>query len=194
MVVVRMQLPTLRLLSNFMIDNNVDKSVIVRLGLTIAVITAIADQLSKWAMMEGVFGLSFWPPQQGFPWGSSVEILPFFDLVTVWNQGVSFGLFADDSPYTLWMLIGLTSIIALGMIFWLMKATNRFLAIGLGCVIGGAIGNIIDRIRFGAVFDFLDFYVGNYHWPAFNISDGCITIGAILILLEGFIVKSEEKN
>lgn len=169
-----------------------DKAVIMRIGLSVAVFSAIADQLSKWWMMEGVFNLSFWPPQQGFPWGSSIEITSFFNLVTVWNKGVSFGLFSDDSPYTLWTLVGVTTVIAIGMLIWLMRAENRFLALGLGLVLGGAVGNIIDRIRFGAVFDFLDVYVGNYHWPAFNVSDSCITLGAILILLEGFIVKSDK--
>lgn len=169
-----------------------NKALIMRIGLSVAVFSAIADQLSKWWMMERVFNLSFWPPQQGFPWGSSLEITSFFNLVTVWNKGVSFGLFSDDSPYTLWALVGVTTVIALGMLVWLTRAENRFLATSIGLVLGGAVGNIIDRVRFGAVFDFLDVFVGKYHWPAFNISDSCITVGALLILLEGFIVKSDK--
>ncbi|MDX1736818.1 MAG: signal peptidase II [Alphaproteobacteria bacterium] len=166
----------------------------VRLGLLVALISAVADQLSKWWMLEGVFDLSFWPPVQGFPYLPSIEIAPSFNLVTVWNRGVSFGLFSDSAASTKWMLVVVTSLIAAGMFVWLMRANNRFLAFSLGLVIGGAIGNIIDRLRFGAVFDFLDFYVGNYHWPAFNISDSAITIGALLVLLEGFIVKQDEKG
>ncbi|WP_235914173.1 signal peptidase II [Curvivirga aplysinae] len=169
-----------------------DKYPFMKLGLTVAVICAVADQVSKWWMLEGVFNLSFWPPQQGFPWVDRIELLPFFNLVTVWNQGVSFGLFSNSADMTRWILVIVTSAIAVGMMVWLTKANNRFLAFSLGLILGGAVGNIMDRIRFGAVFDFLDFFVGNYHWPAFNISDCAITVGAILVLLEGFIVKKDE--
>jgi len=159
---------------------------LIRLGLTIALVIALLDQLSKWAVMSPIFGLSYWSPVQGFPWAGSIEILPFFNLVTVWNQGVSFGLFSDETSITKWLLVAVTSAIAIGMTVWLTKVSNRWLAVSLGLVIGGAVGNIIDRLRFGAVFDFLDVIIVNYHWPAFNVADAAITIGAVLILIEGF--------
>lgn len=116
-----------------------------------------------------------------------VEILPFFNLATVWNSGVSFGMFsrmgADNATVLVAFAAGLTTV----LIVWLRRTQHSFLARGIGLVIGGAIGNIIDRVRFGAVFDFIDVHAYGYHWPAFNIADAAICIGVGLILLDGFL-------
>ena len=145
-------------------------------GLIIAVVIAIADQATKWLIVTRVMD----PPR-------IIEVLPFFNLVMVWNRGVSFGAFSDGSAIMGWVLTGFALAIAAGLVFWLWRAKDRLTAIAVGLIIGGAIGNVIDRVRIGAVADFLDFHLGNYHWPAFNLADSAITIGVGLILLEALL-------
>jgi signal peptidase II len=99
-----------------------------------------------------------------------------------------FWISAETGP---WILSAVALIIALGLAFWLTRVTHLLTALGVGLVIGGALGNVIDRLRFGAVFDFLDFYVGTYHWPAFNVADSCITIGVVLLLWDGLFHGQE---
>lgn len=161
----------------------------LRFGLLVAGLTIVGDQLSKWAILSGVFGLPFWAPEPGFPWAQGVTLTGFFNLVTVWNRGVSFGLFTNSASMGPIVLSLVAIAISAGLVVWLRKAENRFLAFGLGLVIGGAIGNVIDRFRFGAVFDFLDFHAFGYHWPAFNVADTGITVGVGLILLDGVFAR-----
>ena len=116
----------------------------------------------------------------------AVAVCPLFNLFLTFNKGVSFSLLASDSPYTPVLL----SVFALGvsgaLIYWIQKEKNKLSRLGLALILGGAIGNVIDRIRFGAVVDFLDFYIGEYHWPAFNIADSAICIGVFILLLASF--------
>jgi signal peptidase II len=147
-----------------------------RLGLIIAVVIAIADQATKWLIVTQVMD----PPRV-------IEILPVFNLVMVWNRGVSFGAFSDGSAAMGWVLTGFALAIVVGLLFWLWRAKDRLTAIAVGLIIGGAIGNVVDRVRIGAVADFLDVHIGNYHWPAFNLADSAITIGVGLILLEALL-------
>jgi signal peptidase II len=147
-----------------------------RLGLIIAVVIAVADQATKWLIVARVMN----PPR-------IIEVLPFLDLVMVWNRGVSFGVFNNGSEAMKWMLTGFALAIAAGLVFWLWRAKDRLTAIAVGLIIGGAVGNVIDRVRFGAVADFLDVHVGDYHWPAFNLADSAITVGVGLILLEALL-------
>jgi signal peptidase II len=149
-----------------------------RLGLIIAAVIVIADQATKWLIVARVMD----PPRV-------IEVLPFFNIVMVWNRGVSFGAFNDGSAAMGWVLTGFALAIAAGLVFWLWRAKDRLTAIAVGLIIGGAIGNVIDRVRIGAVADFLDFHIGNYHWPAFNLADSAITIGVGLILLEALLGK-----
>ncbi|WGF87111.1 signal peptidase II [Marinivivus vitaminiproducens] len=111
-----------------------------------------------------------------------VALAPFANLVVVWNEGVSFGMLGDAGPL---VLIGLAGVITALLVVWLSRTSELFLASALGLVIGGAVGNVIDRLRFGAVLDFLDLHVAGYHWPAFNVADSAICIGAGLLLLDG---------
>ncbi|MEM8798713.1 MAG: signal peptidase II [Pseudomonadota bacterium] len=136
--------------------------------------TLIADQLSKYWILE-VFRL---------PEKRSVEVLPFFDLTMVWNKGISLGLFQQDSVWGRWILIGFTMAVTSGLIIWLIRARRALLSLGLALVIGGAVGNAIDRIRFGAVADFLEFSWGSYSYYVFNIADTAITIGVGCLLLD----------
>jgi signal peptidase II len=121
----------------------------------------------------------------------SVPLMPSFNLTMVWNEGVSFGLLQNAG---IWPLTILAFTISAFLLSWLVKSTSKFEAISLGMIIGGAMGNVIDRFRFGAVADFFDVYVGTYHWPAFNIADAAITLGVVALLFHGlFLDKKDEK-
>ena len=116
----------------------------------------------------------------------SITIIPgFFNITHIHNPGGAFGFMAhQDSNFRNFLFILLASV-AVGIIFYFYKNTNRthpFLASGFALILGGAIGNLIDRIRFGTVVDFLDFYVRNYHWPAFNVADSAITVGVTIFI------------
>ncbi len=143
------------------------------LGLLIAILAFFIDQLSKWWMLAFVMN----PPQV-------ISVTPFFNLVLAWNKGVSFGMFNDQGDSGAWILSSIAILITLVLIYWLIKAKTNITATGLGAIIGGAIGNVFDRLNHGAVLDFLDFYVNNLHWPAFNAADSFITIGAITLIWE----------
>lgn len=112
-------------------------------------------------------------------------ILPVFSLVTRYNTGISFSFLATDHVYGPWIFAGLASIIALGLLVWLSQTAERLPAIGLALVIGGAIGNVIDRVREGAVMDFLLFHWQDLAWPAFNLADSFITVGVALLIFDG---------
>ncbi len=109
-----------------------------------------------------------------------IEISRFFDLSMVWNRGVSFGIFRADSDLGRWVLVGLTSLISIMFFSWLWQSKSRFNQISLSLVIGGAIGNLIDRIRLGAVADFLNFEGLYFPW-VFNVADSAVVLGAILL-------------
>ena len=121
-----------------------------------------------------------------------VSVFPCFNLYLTFNTGVSFSMFSAQSAVGVWALIGLTAGISAFIIYFIQKETENLSRIGLAMVLGGAIGNLVDRIRFGSVVDFLDFYWGKYHWPAFNVADSAICIGAILILFQ-YIRKGNKK-
>lgn len=144
-------------------------------GLLIAIIAIALDQLSKWIMLD-VVGIATRPP---------IEVTPFFNLVMVWNYGVSFGMFSHPERWMVYVLIAVALAIVGFMLHWLWRAEKMWVALALGLVIGGALGNVIDRLRFGAVADFFDVHVAGYHWPAFNIADSCIFIGVALLIWDG---------
>lgn len=141
-------------------------------GFALAALVLAADQLTKlWAL-----GALQNPPVR-------IEVLPFWDFVLVWNRGVSFGLFGDGGVPPL-VLVAVTGAIALGVAVWLARATSWWTAIAAGLVLGGAIGNIIDRLVYGAVVDFIDWHAYGYHWPVFNIADAGITLGVAVLIAE----------
>lgn len=146
----------------------------LRLGLLVALPVVVLDQLTKWWVLADLMN----PP-------AAIEVTPFFNLVLVWNRGVSFGLFDNDSPWGPVLLAGLALAISVVLLAWLTRAGSRLSAVAIGIVLGGAIGNVIDRLRFGAVVDFLDFHAWGYHWPAFNVADSAISIGVGLLLYDG---------
>lgn len=118
-----------------------------------------------------------------------ITVLPFFNLVEVWNPGVSFGMF-KHLAYGQWLLSALAIGITVILLRCLWRTQQRLTAAAYGLIIGGAVGNTIDRIRFGAVADYLDFYAFGYHWPAFNVTDSAICIGVVLLLLKETIYRT----
>ena len=151
------------------------------LGLGCAAIVIALDQLSKWVILKEVMN----PPR-------IIEVTGFFNFVLVGNRGVSFGLFASDAWWVQPAFATFATLISVFLGFWMCRAENRFLAVSLGLVIGGALGNAIDRLAHKAVIDFLDFHVAGYHWPAFNIADSAITVGVIFIIAEGLFAGQKQ--
>ncbi|MDP6173953.1 MAG: signal peptidase II [Rhodospirillales bacterium] len=149
-------------------------------GLGFAGLVLIIDQATKWWMM----GLLMPPPR-------TIEVTSFFNLVVAWNRGISFGLFDTEGRMGVWILSGLALVIC-GVLFqWMRKAHRLVLVLALGAIIGGAVGNVIDRLRFGAVFDFLDVHLAGYHWPAFNGADSFISVGAVFLILDSLFARSD---
>ena len=120
-----------------------------------------------------------------------VDIWPFFNVVMVWNRGVTFGLLDDTPFWGQWAFIGLSLAIVAILLLWLHRSKTRWQAAALGLIIGGALGNVIDRVHYGAVADFLDFHVGSYHWPAFNIADSAITLGVAMMFFDALFGPKE---
>lgn len=115
----------------------------------------------------------------------AIEVTPFFNLVLVWNPGISFGMLPGGSALKAWLLAAFGAGVALAMGVWLWRGRHGVPgAAGLGLLIGGAAGNAVDRARFGAVMDYADLHVAGWHWPAFNVADTGITLGVGLLLLD----------
>jgi signal peptidase II len=146
-------------------------------GVAIILAVLVADQLSK-----------LWIADLFAEGRRVIEITSFFNIVEVWNPGVSFGMGAALGP---WVLTGLAVVISVALFIWLLRAETGLLQIALSLLIGGAVGNVIDRVRFGAVYDFLDVHVMGYHWPAFNVADSAITVGAVMLLFDSLFGKPE---
>jgi signal peptidase II len=148
------------------------------MGLIAGAIALVADQGFKLFMLYGAGFASMSP-------GEAVPVLPFFNLVMVWNPGISYGLFPASGRLGTFLLIGL-SVGAVAVLSWLLwRATSRSLAIGYGLIIGGALGNnLVDRVIYGKVADFFHFYGFGYDWYVFNIADVAITLGAIAIIYD----------
>lgn len=150
-----------------------------RLGVfayAIAAVVIVLDQLSKYWILN-VFDL----PSKG-----QVPVTSFFDLTMVWNKGVSFGLMRAEVDLARWGLVAFSCVVAVALAWWAKRADRRLPALALGLVIGGAVGNMIDRVRFAAVADFLDFSGLWFPW-VFNVADSGITVGVALLLVDSFV-------
>ena len=148
-------------------------------GIGCALAASIVDQASK------AIAISMGPRLE-----AGIEVLSVFNLILVRNRGVSFGLFGQ-AP--VWLLMAFPLAIVAGLLIWIHRSDSRLTASALGLVVGGALGNLLDRLRQGAVTDFLDFYIGSYHWPAFNLADVAIVCGVGLLLMESILVKGKAK-
>ena len=143
------------------------------LGLTLAGLVFLADQLHKWWML-GPYAIA----EKGY-----VQITPFFDLTLVWNEGVSYGLLRAGG-HGQFVLVAVSLAVCLFLVAWLARARQALTAAALGLIIGGALGNAIDRATRGYVLDFIQFFVGDWHFAAFNVADMAITLGAGLMILD----------
>ncbi|QUJ69021.1 signal peptidase II [Photobacterium sp. GJ3] len=135
----------------------------------------------------------------GYGWPNRIEVLPFFNLLYVHNYGAAFSFLSDASGWQRWLFTAIAVGVTALLLVWMRRtpATNRIANPAYALIIGGALGNLFDRLYHGYVVDFLDFYIGKHHWPAFNIADSAICIGAGMIILEGFLAgktKTKESN
>lgn len=153
----------------------------LRLGLLFALVVLVADQASKWWILD-VLDL---PTLVNVPLigGETVGL----DLTMVWNRGVTFGLLSGDGPWHHLVLAVLAAAIAAFLLRWMARAETRLVTYSLGAVIGGAIGNVIDRVRFGAVVDFIDFHVAGWHWYVFNVADAAIVCGVVALVADSLL-------
>ena len=137
----------------------------------LAAVITVADQISKAIALAGLVR------------HDPVPVLPFFNLTMVHNTGAAFSFLAGAGGWQRWFFITLTIVISVAIGVWLARGASRRppTATALALVLGGALGNLIDRIRFGYVIDFLDFHAAGWHWPAFNIADAAISVGALLL-------------
>jgi len=146
----------------------------IRYGLPVTVLALILDQVTKVLVYDRLWQ----PPRR-------VELLGFLDLVPVENRGISFGLLQGQGNTGVWLISAFALTVSLGLGFWMSRVSRRWPALALGLIIGGALGNVIDRLRFGWVIDFIDFHVSTWHWPAFNMADAAITVGVGILLIDG---------
>ncbi|MDQ3247318.1 MAG: signal peptidase II [Pseudomonadota bacterium] len=154
------------------------------LGYAIALLVFLADQLTKWLMIG---------PLQ-LEQVRQIVLLPIFNLTWVENRGISLGMLQATSDGARWLLVAGTSAIAIGVAFWITREKERADQLALGLVLGGALGNILDRVRFGYVVDFADLHVGGFRpFFIFNVADAAISIGVVLLLLRAFFAKKQEQ-
>jgi signal peptidase II len=142
----------------------------------LAAAIVVADQLTKWAVLAN------------FAHGERRELTGFLNLVLVYNKGAAFSMFADADGWQTPLLVGF-ALVAAAVVGYLIVRNpgKRLLSLGLALILGGALGNLIDRLRYGQVVDFLDFHAWGWHWPAFNVADSAICVGAAVLILEGFV-------
>ena len=156
-----------------------------QLGFAVAILIFGLDQLAKW-IVTGPLMLR----EVG-----QIVLLPIFNLTYTENNGISLGLLNATNPVGRWMLVGLTSAIAIGVAYWIGKEKTRLDQLTLGMVLGGALGNILDRSRFGYVVDFADLHFGDFRpFLVFNVGDAAISIGVVILLLRAFVTRKEHSE
>jgi len=153
----------------------------LRTALLLALLVLLADQVGKWAILLWVMD----PPR-------IIEVTGFFNLVLVYNRGVSFGLLASDYTWKPYALAALSLAVVAGLLWWMRRQPGRLPRWGVGLVVGGALGNVIDRFLHPGVVDFLDLHYAGWHWPAFNLADAAIVTGVGLLLLDGLFAGGRD--
>lgn len=151
-----------------------------RRALALAAAIVVLDQATKWWVLTGPMN----PPKV-------IEVTPFANLVLVWNRGVSFGMFNTGSEAGPWILAGVAIAVSIFLLVWLFRQDGRAFSLAVGAILGGAIGNVIDRFAHGAVADFVDLHAFGYHWPAFNVADSAITLGAAALILDSLFHRDK---
>jgi signal peptidase II len=150
-----------------------------RIGFVVAVVTLVLDQASKLYTLF-VFDLPVHEP---------VRLTPYLDLMVVWNRGISYGLFQQQTELGRWILIGISIAAAIGLSLWIGRTAGHLLAASLGLIVGGAVGNAIDRVAYGAVFDFIHVHIGTFSWYVFNVADAAIVAGVVGLLYDSFVLE-----
>lgn len=148
------------------------------LGFAAAIL--ILDQLTKWWIVDYVMVR----PQV-------IEVTPFFNIVLAWNRGVTFGMLNMGGETMRWVLVAVSLAVVGVLLVWLARSPRALPGLALAAVIGGALGNVIDRLNYGKVADFLDFHLSGWHWPAFNLADTAIVCGVAALLLDTFRTRPE---
>ena len=157
-----------------------------RLGFLIALVVFAIDQFTKW-WVTGPLGVS--------NVGDQLVLLPFFQFTYTENNGISLGLFNATTEIGRWMLVGVTSAIAIAVAFWMGREKNRIDQVALGMVLGGALGNILDRTRHGFVVDFADLHFGEWRpFLIFNVGDAAISIAVVILLLRAFLSRKDQEK
>lgn len=152
------------------------------LWLLLAAFVVVVDQVTKLLAVQHI------------PYGFDVEVLPFLQFTLIYNTGAAFSFLSQADGWQRWMFIGIGVVACLVFVIWLIKiaARNNLLSFALSLILGGAVGNLWDRVHLGYVIDFIDIYYKDWHWPAFNIADSAIMLGALLVIIDLF--KSEGKS
>lgn len=161
--------------------------------LSLAGLVLVLDQATKWLVMHW-FDQA--PGIGGAPWACvpaarSIPVTGFFEFVLSCNRGISFGILNRGDPAIPWILAALTIVIVGFLLVWLRRAETGLVALGLALVIGGALGNLVDRVALGAVVDFLHFHAGRWSFPAFNLADSAITLGVAALLVDSLFGRRE---
>ncbi len=149
-------------------------------GISCAATALALDQSSKALLLYGLHFIELGP-------AARIDVLPFFNIVMVWNPGISYGLFPAHGPLGTALLAVFATAAVLGLGWWLWQASRTVLAAGLGLVIGGASGNLIDRLVYTRVADFFHFYLRGFDWYVFNIADCAITLGVVALLYDALL-------
>jgi signal peptidase II len=150
-----------------------------RIGVVTALVTLVLDQITKLHTLF-VYDLPVREP---------VRLTPFLDLIVVWNRGISYGLFQQHTEAGRWILVAVSLAAALALSVWIRRTEGRLLAACLGLIVGGAVGNAIDRVAYGAVFDFIHFHIGSFSWYVFNVADAAIVAGVIGLIYDSFVLE-----
>ena len=154
----------------------------VRRWYVLAGLVVILDQISKWVVLENI------------RFGETIYVAPFWNWVLTYNPGAAFSFLADQPGWQRWFF----TVLALAVSGWIALELRRhpeqkLLSFALALIMGGALGNVIDRVRFGAVVDFIQWHVAGYYWPAFNVADSAITVGAVLLVISTLTVANKKE-
>ena len=152
------------------------------IGVYLTAVVALVDQISKWWALHVVFVDT-----------DFVKVTPFLNLKMSWNKGVTFGFLSHYGDWMPYVLMVVTAAILLLLLAWLRRSTRLLTSLGLGFVMGGAIGNVIDRLQYSAVADFLDLHYASYHWYTFNVADSAIVLGVGCLLFENLLDNRKKR-
>jgi lipoprotein signal peptidase len=154
------------------------------LGLLAALVVLAADQVSKWWVLD-VIRL----PELG-----QIVLLPVLNLTMVWNRGVTFGLLTGFGSWSYLLLAAVALGVVVALVVWLRRAESRLVAVALGAIVGGAVSNVIDRLRFGAVVDFIHAHIGAWSWYVFNLADAAIVCGVAALVIDSLLPRARRAD